>query len=80
MSAFAVREDLERNNTMRMAAWEAQRAEFMLSMGKFAEADEHFQRSGVLLQLLERADLPSAPLGRKRGTLVGGEFVKAFNV
>merc|ERR1711988_571941 len=44
LNPFAVREDLERNNTLRMAAWEAQRAEFFLSMGKFREADEHFKR------------------------------------
>merc|ERR1711861_887 len=46
LSPFSIREDLERNNTLRMAAWEAQRAEFFLTLSKFKEADEHLHRSG----------------------------------
>merc|ERR1711934_1049912 len=92
LNPFAVREDLERNNTLRMAAWEAQRAEFLLSMGKFREADEHFKRSSVLLVMLKpNAGTQEALLEtqrgpnelqygvttqRKRRTLIGGQFVQ----
>ena len=77
---YAVREDLERYNTLRMAGWETDKAEFLLSMGKFKDAEECFDKSRILLTILHKSDLPIKADPKKKFSLVGGEFVKAFQV
>lgn len=75
-----MREDLERGKAMQMATAETCNAEFLLSQGRFREADEHFHRAQLLYTMLERPEVSTTLGGVQRGALIAGEFTKAYSV